>query len=214
MTTKQPHEIQLTSKNKLAKKALATGLAAAALFGSGIAVGKATSYDGPSKKEQINIAQIEAYNAVYATKLAAQYTEDLKLNKGPLNSLTMRVAHGEVIDRSGRTEPRVVYRDPIILTQYSEDGVLPTKGNILDGAFIGIAGSDANGDVQITAVPYSSTNLEFIPFDPERPELSLIGYTNAGKEGNTLYAYEAGSSQTLSNPDSMPLLPGQSLGMK
>ena len=109
------------------------------------------------------------------------------------------------------------YKDAYLLTTVGAP--LDGQGKFLKGAWIGVGGNLANGEIRITAVPYDSKTMRFVPNDPSSPVIVAGVYAAAVKGGPGFdeYAaigYDPTGSSMLQNNDGTPIYPGMSLGMK
>ena len=154
-----------------------------------------------------------------AEKLAAE--DQLLLNKSaqktslptPTAVAGVQVLNGTIDSLiTGKELPS--YVDPILLTS---SGATPdTDGNFLKGAYIGIKGNDAAGNIRITAVPFDKNTMVFRQGDlPGGIIIDPPIQATAGKDGLDLYAYAKSSTDgVMIHQDGTPVQPGLSVGMK
>lgn len=211
----------MVNKNKLsnirdniALKAIATGVAASALVGLGIGIDELSRPDSLSEKEQIQLAQDEAYGATSADKLADYYTEKLN-NSG--QKVMLPVLRGTVYEKgTGNGKPTAEIKNPILLGLHSKTGKgsYDAKGDFLVGGYLGLASNDKDNKIKITVVPYGYDEVSFRPEDPTSIVINANAFSETNKEGATLVAFDVNAQHAMTNADGSQFIIGELVGRK
>jgi hypothetical protein len=178
------------------------------------------------ERAAIKAAQAEEVAHENAVSMAADYTQQFAARKG--GYIPMQVLNGEirmVLNKTSGTKggARPVYKNPILLSTVDPNAKPDKNGDFLNGGWIGIQGNDKDGNVVITAVPFTPIDgevQEFVAYNPSQVVYDTIGvYATAVKGGPGLDIYgligfDPTGNRQLQNPDGSVIRPGLSMGMK
>jgi hypothetical protein len=189
--------------------------AAAVFFAGGTAGHDVQPTDKLSAQAEAGI-ETASLAATRAAEFGAALYDRTDYPKGVI----MPVLNGEVtIVKAGGNEVTGTYKNPILLATANQRKP-DRNGDFLEGAYIGIAGNDADGKAVIVAQPYDPTKEKFTAFGPEALLPGTTGvYPTAVKGGpgfseDGLVAFDTTGTVSLLNGDGSVVRPGLSLGSK
>jgi len=206
-------------KQRLARSAGAFGIAAAS-FGAGVVTVKAA--DGKPARPASAVAADRVHDAVRlvdkiqsdqatAQDLAKSFTDTLRNG----DVAVMRVLNG-VIDaktKSGDFRPSI--KNPVLFTTADPSLKPDSKGDFLEGAWIGYQATGNDGKMQLFIELYNSDNLHFRAFDPKAIVYQDLGVYSTQMKGalygEQLVGFDISGSQLIKNPDNTTVVPGLSI---